>query len=68
MRFKAKIVVDSAIFLVDLRSAYNILDSKLVSMLSLPVGQQQQMRVTIADGRHMFTTSVCKWDTTVASL
>lgn len=59
MRFEAKIKVANVIFLVDSGSTHNFLDSRLVFRLSLPVGQQQ-MRVTVADGRHLFTTGVCK--------
>ncbi|KAA3466706.1 Retrovirus-related Pol polyprotein from transposon 17.6 [Gossypium australe] len=60
MRFEVSIDTSKVIFLVDSGSTHNLLDIKLLTKLALPVDLQQQVRVTVADRRQLFTQGVCK--------
>lgn len=58
IRFEAKIGKISVIFLVDSGSTYNFLSASLMTRLLLPVYQQHQLKVTVVDGRQLFTRGI----------
>lgn len=60
MRFKVEIGTTTTIFLVDTGNTHNFLSTNLVNKLNLPVCQQSQLRVTMVDGRQLFTKGICQ--------
>lgn len=50
MRFELVVGKEKAIVLVDSNSTYNFLDTKLANRLALPIGQQNYLKVIVADG------------------
>lgn len=65
MQFQAQVDSCIAIFLVDTRSTHNFLSTIMVSKLFISVSHQHQLRVAVADGRHLHTRGVCqglKWE------
>lgn len=56
----AKVRSSCAIILVDLGSKHNFSDTKLVNRLSLPIINQEQLKVLIANGSYLFTRGMCK--------
>lgn len=58
MRFEASLGNIKAIVLVDSSSTHNFINPKLGSKLSLPIEQLEQLRVTMADGRSIFTRGI----------
>lgn len=46
--------------LIDSSSTYKFMDAKMVSRLSLPLCHQEQLKVTVANGKNLMTRRTCR--------
>ncbi|KAG8495806.1 hypothetical protein CXB51_007710 [Gossypium anomalum] len=60
MRVAARVGSYWAIILVDPGSTYNFIDTRLVNKLLLPVMNQEQLKVSVANRNCLFTRGMCK--------
>lgn len=60
MRVVARVGSCLAIIFVDSGSMHNFIDTRLVNRLLLPVVNQEQLKVLVANGSCLFTKGMCK--------
>ncbi|KAK8282543.1 hypothetical protein V6Z12_D08G034600 [Gossypium hirsutum] len=60
MRVAARVGSCVVVILVDSGSTHNFIDARLVNRLSLPVIHQEKLKVSVANGSHLFTIGLCQ--------